>query len=489
MKRSIPFVLAASVVLSLTSACSNAGKTVRSTSVVATAGAEELTVTELAELMGQSGTPIRAEEARTIAELWIDYQLLGKAAADGDSINDATLADSALWGPVANGRAKQWYERVSKTWTVDSLDVEALYKAGTILAARQVFLAVPQYSRPADAAVLRQRVDSLRAKITVANFAEMARKHSADAQTAASGGVIPGWVAARGIMEPAFELGITLTKFGTVSAPISSPVGVHIVYRPTYAEAAALIAPAARGLALQRAESTYFARLDSANTVKLIDNVPVRVREVVADMSLYQDSSLVLATMTGGNFTAGQFVRWVDAYPAEQAMQSQFANAPDSVVGVLLKALIRNELFLRQADSAGVTVSPTERQQYRRQLRQFAQSAFGTLGVDARMLPDSLQKADSARRAAFTARRIDAFVSNMVNRRGLILQTPRQLRQWLRLRYPGSAISPGALGNVLQLADRIRISKDSARFANPKPPAGAPGTPNAPGGPPQKPKA
>ena len=83
--------------------------------VVAHAGSQELSVERLGELLGNSKAPLRKDVAKTISELWIDYQLLGQAAARGDSLKDPKMVDSAMWSSISNARAKKWYDMVSKT--------------------------------------------------------------------------------------------------------------------------------------------------------------------------------------------------------------------------------------------------------------------------------------------------------------------------------------------------------------------------------------
>ena len=60
---------------------------------VATAGGRLLPVDVLARALGQSTVPVRIEEVQSIADLWIDYQLLAKAAASGDSRNRCRFAN------------------------------------------------------------------------------------------------------------------------------------------------------------------------------------------------------------------------------------------------------------------------------------------------------------------------------------------------------------------------------------------------------------
>jgi hypothetical protein len=398
---------------------------------------------------------------RTIVDRWVDYQLLAKAAVNGDSLSDPQLLDQATWAPVANARARKWYERVSKTWPLNIGDPKAMYDAGTILSARQILLAVPQTAPPIQRAAIRQRVDSLRRSLTPQNFAEVARANSADAASARQGGLLAAWPARRNIMVREFETGVITTKPGAISGLISSQAGVHIVYRQTYGEAAASVEAVARQLAMQRAESTYFAALERVNDVTVVTDAPKLVRAIAADIGASADTTTVLATTKRGAFTTAKLIRWVNAYPAEQGMRAQLANAPDTLVPKIIRDLVRNELFLMQADSAGITLTPEQTTGFRTELRNFVLSAWGTLGVAARMLPDSVQRLPVAAREEFAAHRIDAFVVNMVAKQGLVVQVPLSLRELLRTRYTDVAVSAAGIDAALKLAVPARSASPS----------------------------
>ena len=75
----------------------NSGALSAHADTVAKAGSEELTVKKLSELLGGSKVPLRKDVVRVVGDLWIDYQLLAKAGAVGDSLNDPKLVDSALY--------------------------------------------------------------------------------------------------------------------------------------------------------------------------------------------------------------------------------------------------------------------------------------------------------------------------------------------------------------------------------------------------------
>ena len=73
-----------------------------------------------------------------------------------------------------------------------------------------------------------RRVEQLRERLTHgADFAEIARAHSEDIGSAASGGSL-GWVNP-GQTVPEFEKVMNVLKPGELSAPVKSPFGVHII--------------------------------------------------------------------------------------------------------------------------------------------------------------------------------------------------------------------------------------------------------------------
>ena len=71
--------------------------------------------------------------------------------------------------------------------------------------------------------------DEIRASGTVADaFADAAREHS-DSGSAAQGGMV-GWVEKDGDLPSAVMAAIRNTEAGNISAPVQSPLGMHLVY-------------------------------------------------------------------------------------------------------------------------------------------------------------------------------------------------------------------------------------------------------------------
>ena len=145
--------------------------------VAAKAGSQELSVTKLADFVGNSQAPLEKDVARSIAELWVNYQLLGLSGAKGDSLTDKKTLDVALWSNMDNIRVKKFYDKVSKGWdTLSPGPDETRYNGGEGLAARHILVKVDANASPEQKAVLMKKAEAIRAEATPANFAKLAAK-------------------------------------------------------------------------------------------------------------------------------------------------------------------------------------------------------------------------------------------------------------------------------------------------------------------------
>lgn len=90
------------------------------------------------------------------------------------------------------------------------------------------FVALPRITTAADTAAVRARVDSARSEILAgAPFAEVSRRESADSASAAKGGDLGEWT--KGSMDPAFDSAAFSLPLHTVSQPVRSQFGFHLI--------------------------------------------------------------------------------------------------------------------------------------------------------------------------------------------------------------------------------------------------------------------
>jgi hypothetical protein len=431
---------------------------------VAKAGSQELTVKKLSELLGASKVPLRKDVVRVVADLWLNYQLLAKAGAVGDSLNDPKQLDSALWAPIANARARKFFDVVSKNWVVTApADGEQRYNNNDLYAASHILFRVPEKgATPQQIAQVRARADSLRKVLNAGNFGQLAQRFSQDPGSAQNGGQLGAFP--KGVMAPEFEEAVKATKPGDISNVIQSRFGYHIIYRPTYASVVAQVNQLLQQRGAAVAESTYWAGLEKANAVEVKKDVPKMARDVVSDVDGYRNSAMVLGSSKRGDFTARQLVRWIDAYPPEQGLVPQIQNAPDTVIPILIRNFIRNELFLAQADSAKVDLSDQEKMAIRAEFRTLVVNSWTQLGVAPNQLADSGKTVPEREKIA--AGRVNAFIDNMLIRDGAFVPVARSMDLMLRMRYPGSKIMDAGVDRALEAALKLRGSADSTRAAN-----------------------
>ena len=178
---------------------------------VARAGSQELTVARVAELLGPTEVPLQADAIRTVAQLWVNYQLLGYAGARGDSLATDELADEGMWSMVAQLKSRKYYEIVAKSWEQGSpTSFEKAYQDGALLAASHILLSKqPDGLDPAKDAATRAEAEKIALSLagaTLERFAAVAKVKTQDPGSKENGGdygVFPP-----GQMVPEFDTGI-----------------------------------------------------------------------------------------------------------------------------------------------------------------------------------------------------------------------------------------------------------------------------------------
>ena len=472
MKRNIALAAVAAFALS---ACSGLKDALNAhTDWVARAGTAELSVARLANLLGKSRAPIRKDIAKSIANVWVDYQLLGVAAAHGDSLNDPKLIDEAMWPAIANMKAKKWYDVVSKGWGVeDTAAAQRQWESGQILAADHILL-LTQGMNDAQKADVKKKADALRAKVTAANFAATATKNSQDQQSARQGGSLG--IFPKGSMVPEFEKALVALKPGEISPVIQTQYGYHIIHRPTYEQVKSQLLLASKGRSVAVAESTYLAKLEQNGKIEVKKDAPTVVRALGNDPDAYRRDKTVLATSTAGKFTTSRLVGWLETLPPQARVLDQIKQSPDSLLVQLVRNFVKNELVLKQADSAKVQIDPAELAQLHASFTNAVRSAWAQLGVMPASLTDSAKSEGDREKLA--AKRVDGYFARMVQEQAPFVAVPTPLSNILREKFKYSFNDAG-FDRAVQEAAKIRSSADSAHTAQ-QPPTAVPLNPSLP---------
>ncbi|HST08514.1 MAG TPA: peptidylprolyl isomerase [Gemmatimonadaceae bacterium] len=472
MKRNIALAAAAAFTIS---ACSGLRDALNAhTDWVARAEGTELSVTELSTLLGKSRAPIRKDIAKSIGNVWVDYQLLGVAAAKNDSMADTKEIDDAMWPTIANLKARKWYDVVSKGWGIedDTAAAKAQWDKGQILAADHILL-LTQGMNDAQKAEVKKKADALRAQVTAANFAATASKNSQDQQSARQGGSLG--IFPRGAMVPEFEKALLALQPGQISPVIQTQYGYHIIHRPTYEQVKGQLLQASKGRSVAVAESTYLAKVEQAGDIEIKKGAVGTVRALGNDPDAYRSDNTVLATSRAGKFTTARLVGWLETLPPQARVLDQIKQSPDSLLEQLIRNFVKNELVLKQADSAGVKIDPAELAQLHSSFVSAVHSAWAQLGVAPQSLADSAKSGGDRQKLA--AKRINDYFTRMLQEAAPFVSVPTPLSNVLRSKFKYSFNDAG-LDRSVQEAAKIRSSADSARSSQ-QPPTAVPLNPAA----------
>lgn len=432
--------------------------------VAARAGSQELSSQRLADLLAPARVPVRREVFEDFTRLWVDYQLLGQAAARSDTLADPKLINDAAWGMLAQQRLQRFYEHLQRTIPVDSAS-EARYDEGRVLAVRHILLQTPRQSgTPQQVDSVRRAAEALRATLTNANFEAAVRRSSQDPGSAQRGG---RYVFSSGEMVPEFEQAARALKPGEISAPVQTQFGFHIIQRLPYAAVREEFATAWNQKARTIADSTYIAQLEAAGRIELKKNAPAKVKAIARDPDAHRDDDDVLATSTAGDFTAARMVRWFRTLPPQA--RPQIAQAPDSVLLGLLKAVVRNELMLKRADSLGIAIDAAEMTQLYSSVRTLTVQLWDALGVAPASLADSGRMVADRERIA--GQRVNRYLEELVAGRKQYVNVPEELGGILRAKYEYKVV-PQGIDRAVERAQKQREADSTARGN--QPPASVP---------------
>ncbi len=263
-------------------------------------------------------------------------------------------------------------------------------------------------------------------------------------------------------MVPVFVNAVAALKPGEISPVIQTQYGYHIIRRPTYEQVKTQLLMASKGRTVAVAESTYLAKLEQNGKIEVKKSAVATVRALGNDPDAYRRDNTVLATSNAGDFTTSRLVGWLETLPPQARVLDQIKQSPDSLLVQLVRNFVKNELVLKQADSAKVQIDPAELTALHTSFTNAIRSAWVQLGVTPSSLADSA-KTDSDREK-LAAKRIDDYFTRMVQEQARFVPIPTPVSNVLRRKYKYSFNDAG-FDRVVQEAAKIRSSADSVRAA------------------------
>ncbi len=334
--------------------------------VVARAAGFQLKTETAAQMLApQAHLPNDPEVVEALANLWVDYFLLARAAA-----RDTTLENLDL-GPLIDRQIDQ--ELVMKLrdhvihvdTTISDAELQALYEdqlPGGRVRASHILLQFPPGATRAQMDSVQALAESLRARLLAGeDFANLAREYSQDPGSGPSGGDLGTF--GRGEMVPAFEDAVFSLGIGDISDVVETPFGLHLIrvderVIPPLEDMREQFRMQVQDRRVQVAESVYVANIVEAAGIQVLEESYEAVKQMASDPDrelTRRASGRPLVRYSGGAYTLGEFQEWLQTSAANVA--GQIETAPQEQVEMLLQNLARSELLVNEARNEGIQVS------------------------------------------------------------------------------------------------------------------------------------
>ena len=160
-----------------------------------------------------------------------------------------------------------------------------------------------------------------------------------------------------------------------------------------------------------------------------------------------------------GDLTGAEVSKWILGFPNPAAVRQQIQQAPDTLIPVFVRNLVRNELLLKQADSAGIAVDSAEVREVRRAFVALVGNTWSGLRITPASLADSAKT--PAERQRLAAARIESYMDRLVKNEEPFVAIPSALEIALRQKYE-YRVSGAGIDRAIEQAGKVRAQTDSA---------------------------
>jgi len=451
------------------------------TDTAAKVGDLELPSARVAEIITRLGGPTaNPEAAGLITGIWVDMALFADRVARGELETDSVTLSKLMWPQISESKIQAWHDSViARRSAITPAEVDSFYNAGEIRLFQHILI-IPAGSTVADTARARGQAERVLAQARTGDFAKLAQQHSSDGSKSDGGYLPPGprGTPQRPVFVPEFEGPAWELAPGGITGVVQSQFGFHIIRRPPLAEVRDRLTPTYTQMQVSKADSAYMADLTTRSELTVKPGAAAAVRTAVADPSAARKSGKELASYKGGSFDVKDLVPWLEALPMQSAVQIKTAN--DTILEGFVKSLAQNEILLKQADSAKVTVNPALYQQMSSQFTSVIGALREAMGLNGPEFADTT-KTPEAERRALAAGKVNEYFDKLVKGEAQFRQIPPTLTAELRGEGDFKIYQQGvAKARELVIAQRAR---DSAAAGG----AQGPGLQPAPGGPPVPP--
>lgn len=421
---------------------------------VASAAGQELGVERVAGMVAPvKQIRLQREVIDRVADLWVDYQLLGQALAGGDSLLDSATMYAAMWPMVAQTVANRLHDSLAASAKPTPAQVDSAYSGNDFRYVSHILVAVRGDTTAAAKAARRRTADGYLTQLRGgANFAELAGRVSDDPSSKPQGGVIG--IVPRGVMVKPFEDAAFALEPGQTSNVVETAYGYHIIRRPPLAEIRDSFRTALEDIFSVKFDSVFLDSLTNKTGISVRGSAPATVRAAAANLRQAKERGRTLATYRGGRLTERDFARWLQAFPMQT--RGAVAQAPDSTLIDFVKSIARNEMLMRTAERLNIGLTPADRDTVQARYRRELTALINGLGL----APESLAADTMTRslgRTGVAARRVDDYfndlTSNNPNRQ--YFEVPPFLADVLRSRHSWR-VSAAGVDRALERARVLR---------------------------------
>ncbi|NNG15613.1 MAG: hypothetical protein HKM89_03960 [Gemmatimonadales bacterium] len=450
------------------------------TDVAAEAGDQELSVERVGELMAKTkGVQLTPEAAEFISNVWVDYTLFAQAVAAGTLPQDSTEIAAVMWPDIAELKATHWYDTLlSRRSEVGPEMADEVFAEDSVRVFQHILFRVAQDAPANDRTTARQQaVETLSRVRRGADFGELASELSDDPGSGRDNGFLPP--TARGGFVTAFDSAGWSLNPGDLSGVVETPFGYHIIYRPKLETVRDRLLTWHTSRVRGELDSLYLDDLGRIHGLEIKGSAPALMRQAIRDPLGEKGSRKSLTSYAGGGLTVGEFLRWVQTPELAPAM-GQIADAEDEQLRLFAERLSTNLLLLRQADSAGIDLNPTEWER----IRTFYHASIDTLRLALGLNSDVTDSTiTSSQRQDVAALKVDEFFTRVSAGQVRLRRLPSSLSTILR-EQEGYRFHPNGMARAVELAQAARTAPGATSPSTVPLPAPVPALEPAAGPPP-----
>ncbi len=425
----------------------------------AEASGMELPSERLAEILATAGGQqrITREAGEYIARTWVEYALLAQAAARDELPTDSASIAEAVWPEISELKGTHFHDSLmSERTALSDSAADSLYRVPDLRVLQHILFGVRPNSAPELKTATRRKAEGTLTRVKGGtDFGALASQLSEDPGSKADSGYLPP--SPRGRFVAAFDSVAWELAPGQVSGLVETPFGYHIIRRPALADVRDRLAGFLEDRAGARLDSLYMDSLATLHQIEVLDGAPAAMRAAAEAPDASRRSTKALVRYKDGELTVQEYLRWVRALPPQYSAQLRQAN--DSMLTQFARVLTQNTLLIKQADKAGVRITPEEwaglRARYLTQLDTLTME-MGIAGPD---VTDSTIPLDEREKIA--ALKVEQYFDGLVGGKVRMRPLPSALAGLLREKMPYQIYEAG-VSRAVELAQQRRSEADSA---------------------------